>query len=166
MKIIKNHSALASKVAGLSLFALMATSATATSLQTHQDFSPQAAIKSQNTLDDMGHMLSNTDVEAEPIETARWFNKAIKSNNLQGIYRLAARYHFGSPSGIMINYGRAIKLYTYAAQHGHADSAYNLGTIYFNGFGTEKNIPLAKKLYAQACDGGSQPACDVQNSFE
>lgn len=165
MKTIKNNSTLASKVATLSLSALIATSATATSLQTHKNFFQQAAIKSQDTLEDIGYM-TTSNVATDPVETARWFDKAIKSNNLQGIYRLTTRYHFGSASGIMINYGRAIKLYTYAAQHGHADSAYNLGTIYFNGFGTEKNIPLAKKLYAQACDGGSQPACDVQNSFE
>ena len=92
-----------------------------------------------------------------------WFGKSAQAKDLQGIYSMATQYHFGD--GVMINYGKAIKMYTYAAEHGHADAAYNLGTIYFNGFGTEKNIDLAKQLYAQACEGGSSQACAVQLSF-
>ena len=162
MKNINKSPSLACTIGALVLSALMANSAMATSIKEHRQLASEGFTKSQNIIGGMYYKGTNG-VSKNSIEAARWFGKSAQAKDLQGIYSMATQYHFGD--GVMINYGKAIDLYTYAAEHGHADAAYNLGTIYFNGFGTEKNIDLAKQLYAQACEGGSSQACAVQLSF-
>lgn len=162
MKSTKLNKSLACKAIALGLSTLIATSAMATSVKEHRQLASEGFTKNQNIIGGM-YYKGTHGVAKNSIESARWFNKSAKAKDLQGIYSMATQYHFGD--GVMINYGKAIEMYTYAAEHGHADAAYNLGTIYFNGFGVEKDEDRAKQLYTQACEGGSLQGCELRLSF-
>ena len=56
------------------------------------------------------------------------------------------------------NYRAAVKMFTGAAQKGHADAQWNLGVFYHNGYGVEKNLAEAIKWWRMAAEQGHSEA--------
>ena len=50
-------------------------------------------------------------------------------------------------------------LYKKACDGGEMYGCYNLGTIYANGNGVEKDFSKAAELFKKACDGGEMNGC-------
>ena len=50
--------------------------------------------------------------------------------------------------------------YEKAASQGHPLAQFNLGILYFNGYGVRQDKVQAKKLFGLACDNGFQTGCD------
>ncbi|WP_239326612.1 tetratricopeptide repeat protein [Snodgrassella gandavensis] len=58
------------------------------------------------------------------------------------------------------NYVKAFPFCKQEAEQGDARAQYELGKMYFESRGVEKNNLLAKKYFKQACDKGSKDGCD------
>ena len=56
-------------------------------------------------------------------------------------------------------YDKAFEPLKKACDGGDMDGCYNLGTIYANGNGVEKNVKKAMDLYKKVCDGGEMRGC-------
>ncbi|MBR3425521.1 MAG: sel1 repeat family protein, partial [Neisseriaceae bacterium] len=53
----------------------------------------------------------------------------------------------------------AVEWYQKAAQQGNATAQQNLGELYENGLGVEKDLSQAQKYYQQACNSDKKIAC-------
>jgi uncharacterized protein len=47
-----------------------------------------------------------------------------------------------------------------ACDMGDAGGCFNLGFLYYNGYGVRQNMQTAKELFGKACDLGEQMGCD------
>ena len=68
------------------------------------------------------------------------------------IRKTASAYEHGR--GVKKNYKQAFTLYCTAALLGDAESAYNLGFMYFNGRGLPRDLSLAMHWFKQAAENG------------
>ncbi len=75
-----------------------------------------------------------------------------EAGDAQAQYKLGLLYNFQGDRS------QAVKWITMAAQQGVPDAQNDLGTMYFNGTGVEKNVGEACKWWKQAADNNSQPA--------
>ena len=46
------------------------------------------------------------------------------------------------------------------AEQGVAKAQFNLGVMYYNGYGVRRNFHLSKEWFGKACDSGWQKGCD------
>ena len=65
----------------------------------------------------------------------------------------AANYEHGR-GGVKQDYQQAFQLYCQAALQGDAESAYNMGIMYFNARGKSRDLALALRWFKQAADAG------------
>ena len=56
-------------------------------------------------------------------------------------------------------YDKAVELYKKACDGGKMSGCYNLGVMYTNGNGVEKDLGKAAQLYKKACNGGEMLGC-------
>ncbi len=56
------------------------------------------------------------------------------------------------------NYQEAVRWYRKAAEQGHAKAQYNLGVMYYNGFGVTQDRTEAKKWWEKSAAQGNQTA--------
>lgn len=73
------------------------------------------------------------------------------------IRKSALNYEHGR-DGVKQDYRQAFTLYCKAALKGDAESAYNMGFMYFNGRGMARDLALAVHWFKQAADGGDMHA--------
>ena len=71
--------------------------------------------------------------------------------------KTAAVFEHGR-DGFKQDYRQAFDLYCKAALKGDAESAYNMGFMYFNGRGMPRDLALAVRWFKQAADGGDVQA--------
>jgi len=76
----------------------------------------------------------------------------------------AAGYEHGR-NGLKQDYQQAFSLYCQAALLGDAESAYNLGFMYFNGRGLARDLSLAVRWFKQAADVGDKQAGQMLARF-
>lgn len=91
-----------------------------------------------------------------------WYEKAAQQGNAQEQNALANYYIKDIPEQ---NYALAAEWYTKAAEQGLAEAQKNLGLLYQNGQGVEKNLPEAIKWVKKAADQGDFSAAILLNSL-
>ena len=91
------------------------------------------------------------------------YKKAIELNPNDGRnyedYAILLNYIRKDNETAEINYKKAIEWWEKAAAQGHAYSQYNIGNMYYGGYGVKQNYKKAKELFGIACDGGFQSGC-------
>lgn len=97
-----------------------------------------------------------TGTAAERVKPDRKLPAAVKeieekalADNAVAQHDMAVIYTSGQ-GGVPINYGRAQKWFLEAAHNGIANAQYNLGVLYHQGIGVQKDIPRAVQLYRVA----------------
>jgi len=70
---------------------------------------------------------------------------------------MATNYEHGR-DGVKQDRHQAFQLYCQAALKGDAESAYNMGFMYFNGRGVQRDMGLAMRWFKQAAEGGDAHA--------
>jgi TPR repeat protein len=87
-----------------------------------------------------------------------WYKKSAKGGNPIIAYNLSLCYLLGK--GAETDIEKAFYWTKKAAQSGYIDAILALGWHYHNGFGTDKNLKLAKKYYLKCIDtDNSNSAC-------
>ena len=56
---------------------------------------------------------------------------------------------------------KALKYYIYASEKGLPEAQYNLGVMYYQGDGTERDVGEARKLWERSAKQNFQPAQDI-----
>ena len=74
--------------------------------------------------------------------------KAIAQGDPDAMYFLADMYREGK--GVVTSFGRAVELYTTAANMGHARAQFNLGVLCINGQGMERSRAMAREWWVKA----------------
>jgi hypothetical protein len=80
------------------------------------------------------------------------------------IRKTASGYEHGR-DGLKQDYQQAFALYCKAALKGDAESAYNMGFMYFNGRGVARDQGLAARWFKQAADAGDKHAQQMLRRF-
>lgn len=68
-------------------------------------------------------------------------------------------------TGLPPNYKESIKIYNELAKINIPEAQYNLGVMYFNGHGVEKDLDTAKKWFEQAAGQNLEEAISVLNNL-
>jgi len=77
------------------------------------------------------------------------------------LWKLAVQYEHGE--GVLQNHNEAIRLYCVAARKRSSDASYQLGWIYANGRGVERNEKIAAAWFDDAAKSGDQHAARMLN---
>lgn len=77
--------------------------------------------------------------------------------NLEDQLNLGYMYLYGT-NGVNQDYDEAFKYYTMAASQNDPIALNNLGSLYFNGIGTKRDIPSAIDLFTRSADLGNDNA--------
>ena len=99
--------------------------------------------------------------EAKPEEKSRKTETILErllkdektSHSAELQFKIGQCYYNGT-DGTTVNYEQAMKWFVKAAYQEHAKAQNNLGIMYENGYGTEKDLSLAKMWYKKAADHG------------
>jgi uncharacterized protein len=79
--------------------------------------------------------------------------KKAEDGDVAAQYSVGAAYFSGSP-GVQKDYKQALDWLTRAAQEGHADAQFKLGSMYYNGYGVTEDRAETMKWYRKAADQG------------
>ena len=63
---------------------------------------------------------------------------------------------YAAGKGVALDYKRAVKWYTLAANQGHAKAQHNLALMYLTGKGAKQSVTKAKELLMKAAQGRKQ----------
>lgn len=96
-------------------------------------------------------------VKADPEKAAIWYEQSAKQGNALAMHNLAVLNAQGV-IGTEPNMVRAVELFEKAADLGVKDSQVNLGIMYTQGMGADKNLEAAYKWFAIANRAGDQDA--------
>jgi localization factor PodJL len=100
------------------------------------------------TLDERGR-----GVAADPSRAPVWDERAAAQGNVKAMHNLAVISASRSPKG---DYEGAVRWFNAAADHGLADSQYNLAVLYENGMGVAKDMRQAYKWLLLAAKAGDK----------
>jgi len=81
----------------------------------------------------------------------------LEGESLEALRQLAMNHEHGR-SGVKQDFQQAFQLYCQAALQGDAESAYNMGFMYFNGRGKPRDLSLAVHWFKQAAEAGDKHA--------
>ena len=84
--------------------------------------------------------------------------------SVDALRKTALSYEHGR-DGFKQDYQQAFALYCKAALQGDAESAYNIGFMYFNGRGLTRNLSLAVRWFKQAAEAGDKQASQMLVRF-
>ena len=99
---------------------------------------------------------------AEGLAPVADFLNALMSRDQSGVNPAEALYHeavLGSMIETPDSLAKSAELLTKAAEQGHANAQYLLGTCYQLGRGVKQSYPKAAKLYRQSAENGNADAC-------
>lgn len=96
-------------------------------------------------------------VKADPEKAAIWYEQSANQGNALAMHNLAVLNAQGV-IGTQPNMDRAVELFEKAADLGVKDSQVNLGIMYTQGMGADKNLEAAYKWFAIANRAGDQDA--------
>lgn len=80
-----------------------------------------------------------------------------QENDAESLYRMGAMYFFGID--VEQDYQKAFKLYQKAAMQNNAIAQQTLATMYFYGYGTNRDVTLAKQWTIKSCENGYPEGC-------
>ncbi|MBS2008640.1 MAG: SEL1-like repeat protein [Cyanobacteria bacterium SZAS TMP-1] len=122
----------------------------------------QGIVKAENRL---GHAYREGECTKKDLQTAKmWLEKAAIRNYVPAINELAMMYFYGD--GVPRNLEKSFQLNMSGASQIDADAdarascQYNVGLAYEYGWGTKKNLVLARIWYEKAAAGGNPHACN------
>lgn len=99
--------------------------------------------------------------QPDVIENKETFLEALtrkaEEGNIDAQVSLGYMYLYGdSQNNIGQDYKKSFKYYSMAAAQGDSIAINNLGSLYYSGIGTKKNMTKAAELFAQAADKGNE----------
>lgn len=80
-----------------------------------------------------------------------------EEGDVEAQMNLAYMYLYGT-NGVTVDMAKSAQYYKMAAEQNNPIALNNLGSLYFNGIGVEKNIPLALSLFEKASELGNENA--------
>lgn len=95
--------------------------------------------------------------QSTPETPLQKIHRLAEEGNLESQLALGYMYLYGE-NGVTSDYAKAFKYYEIAAAQNDKIALNNLGSLYFNGIGTEVNYVKAAELFAQAAKLGSDDA--------
>lgn len=95
--------------------------------------------------------------QSTPETPLQKIHRLAEEGNLESQLALGYMYLYGE-NGVTSDYAKAFKYYEMAAAQNDKIALNNLGSLYFNGIGTEVNYVKAAELFAQAAKLGSDDA--------
>lgn len=95
--------------------------------------------------------------QSTPETPLQKIHRLAEEGNLESQLALGYMYLYGE-NGVTSDYVKAFKYYEMAAAQNDKIALNNLGSLYFNGIGTEVNYVKAAELFAQAAKLGSDDA--------
>ncbi len=101
------------------------------------------------------------DVDASPLEAARWYREAALSGNLEAQFRLSQIVIKGTP-GLKQDVGAAVKLLEAGAAAGHAKSQNAMALLRLKGTVVTKDEKQAIALFTKAAE---QDLAEAENSL-
>lgn len=90
-------------------------------------------------------------VEADPTSAMRLYRQSAEGGNVEALNRVALM-HYRGEAGAAQDYAEAVRLFDLAAEQGDRNALFNLGKLYFEGKGVEKDPAQAIAYYRQAAD--------------
>lgn len=90
-------------------------------------------------------------VEADPTSAMRLYRQSAEGGNVEALNRVALM-HYRGEAGAAQDYAEAARLFGLAAEQGDRNALFNLGKLYFEGKGVEKDPAQAIAYYRQAAD--------------
>lgn len=100
----------------------------------------------------------------KPKEADMWHEIAI-SRNPNELFNRGNKFYYGEEY-IKLDYVKAAELYQKAADQGHAEAQFKLGTMYADGLGVPKDYNKAAELYQKAADQGNTEAiCKLASMY-
>ena len=123
----------------------------------------------QNAWICLGYIMSHNESEEDDAEAAFWFEKAKEKGSVNAITYLGWMY--GTGTGVMQDYEKAVEFYRQAAEAGEANAMNNLGIIYeYEKYGQKKNLQEALKWYKLAAekdyDGAQESVVRVEQALQ
>lgn len=88
-----------------------------------------------------GFYANGTGVKINKSKAIHWYKKAIEAGDKSVAYQLAMLYKKEK------DYKSALKWFRISVEDNYEDARYNLGEMYLNGHGVQKNIMIAYALY-------------------
>ena len=102
--------------------------------------------------------LNGLGVGKDPARAVQWLTKAAENNNPYAMNLLGDLYKKGLPGVLDPNFAEAFRLFSAASGLGYLDAQGNLGVLYINGQGVEKNEAAAVELFRDGAEKGN-PSC-------
>jgi hypothetical protein len=96
--------------------------------------------------------LFGTKVDRDPVEAAKWMEKAAGQGNAEAQMRLGVLYSIGV--GVEQSYEKAFEYTKKAADRKLLRAIYNLGVMYLYGIGTSKDIAMSAERFMEAANQG------------
>ncbi len=90
-------------------------------------------------------------VEADPTSAMRLYRQSAEGGNVEALNRVALM-HYRGEAGAAQDYAEAVRLFGLAAEQGDRNALFNLGKLYFEGKGVEKDPARAIAYYRQAAN--------------
>lgn len=112
--------------------------------------------------------VGNEDIKKDLMKSIFYYNESAEFGFVEGLYGLGRLVYYGM-DGIGINYTEAFRIYTALnVTKGHVAPVAKLmlGQLYETGRGTDKNLALAKKYYAESWKLGNVFALLRLGQFE
>lgn len=90
-------------------------------------------------------------VKADAPAAMRLYSQAAEGGNLEALNRVALM-HYRGEAGARQDYSEAVRLFGLAAEQGDRNAQFNLGKLYFEGKGVEKDPAQAIAYYKHAAE--------------
>lgn len=101
-------------------------------------------------------------VSKDPARARIWYGRAAEQGNVKAMHNLAV---LAAGNETAPDYKTALNWFLSAAEHGLADSQFNLGVLYEHGLGVAVDRIAAYKWYALAANGGDQDAKSLRDTL-
>jgi tetratricopeptide (TPR) repeat protein len=88
-------------------------------------------------------------VEKDPNQAAKWLQASVQAGDVESML------HLGELYGESNNYSAAIPWFLKSAEAGNLEAKNDLGVVYNNGYGVERNEVEAVRRFRDAADGGN-----------
>ncbi|WP_447888963.1 tetratricopeptide repeat protein [Serratia fonticola] len=88
-----------------------------------------------------------------------WYKKSAHNGNTTAMFSLGALYRAGM-YGIAEDNQEAFKWFNMAAEKGDSSAQGRIAYLYLNGYGVQRNIPLALELFEKSANNGSPDSAE------
>jgi uncharacterized protein len=113
----------------------------------------RAAVRQGNAeaMVDLGYLYARGHaVQRDPDQALRLYRQAADAGDAEGMNAVGYRYNYASPP----DYAAAVRWYCMAVLRGHTRAMNNLGILFANGQGVQRDIAEARSLWRQSAQRG------------